>query len=237
VAHVKLGPGDAAIFSSRIIPGNERAIYRLQNQLARQGVEIVTEKDHFVHVSGHPARGEIAELYKRLRPKMVVPTHGERRHLDEHAKLAQSLGFAKTMVVENGDMLALGPGEPEVIERVPTGRLAIDGRRLVSIDAAAMKERRKLSHDGGAVVTLVLGRDGLPAAAPQVTVLGLPLGENGEAEGLDAAVREAVAGLSAPARADDEKVKEAARLAVRRALGEWVGKRPTTLVHLVRPQG
>ncbi len=236
--HVQFGNGDTVIFSSRIIPGNERAIYRLQNQLARLGVEIVTEKDHFVHVSGHPARGEIAELYRHLRPRMVVPTHGERRHLDEHAKLARSLGIPRAMVVENGDMLALGPGEPEVIDRVPTGRLAMDGRRLVPIEAAAMKERRKLSHDGGAVVTLVLDRQGLPAAAPQVAVLGLPSGENGESgdrDGdLEAAVREAVMGLPGQARADDERVKEAARLAVRRTLGERTGKRPTTQVHLVR---
>jgi ribonuclease J len=234
-AHVKLGAGDAVLFSSRIIPGNERPIYRLHNQLARLGVEIVTEKDEFIHVSGHPARDEIATLYKHLRPRMVVPTHGERRHLDEHAKLAESLGIGRAIVVENGDMLRLGPGKPEVIEQVPTGRLVVDGRRLMPIGASALKERRKLAKDGGAVVTLVLDRNGLPAAAPQVSVMGFTT-DDGDADlaGIDAAVRDAIDDMPAAARRDDELVKEAARLAVRRVIGERIGKRPTTQVHLVR---
>ena len=235
-AHVTLGPGDAAVFSSRIIPGNERPIYRLHNQLARLGVEVVTEKDQFVHVSGHPARGEIAELYKLLRPRLVVPTHGERRHLDEHAQYASSLGIERTMVIENGDMLRLGPGEPEVIERVPTGRLAVDGKRLVPLAASAFKERRRLAQDGGAVVTLVLDEEGLPAA-PQVAIFGLA-DSDAEAEReraeIAAAVSAAVAGMPTPARRDDERVREVARLAARHALGERYGKRPLTQIHLVR---
>ncbi|HEY1722307.1 MAG TPA: ribonuclease J, partial [Magnetospirillaceae bacterium] len=233
-AHVKLGQGDTVLFSSRIIPGNERPIYRLHNQLARAGVEIVTEKDAFIHVSGHPARDEIATLYRHLRPKMVVPTHGERRHLDEHAKLANELGIGRTMVVENGDMLRLGPGEPEVIEQVPTGRLAVDGRRLIPIGAPAIKERRKLAKDGGAVVTLVLDKAGRPAADPQVSVMGFTTEGNEDLKGIEAAVREAVEDMSNAARRDDDQIKEVARLTVRRILGERVGKRPTTQVHLVR---
>ncbi len=104
---------------------------------------------------------------------MVVPTHGERRHLDEHAKYADSLGIKRTIVVENGDMLRLGPGDPEILERVPTGRVVVDGRRLMPIDASAMKERRKLAQDGGVVVTLVLDKKGSPAGDPQVAMLGL----------------------------------------------------------------
>jgi ribonuclease J len=234
-ANVKLGQGDTVLFSSRIIPGNERPIYRLHNQLARLGVEIVTEKDEFIHVSGHPARDEIATLYKHLRPKMVVPTHGERRHLDEHAKLAESLGIGRAIVIENGDMLRLGPGEPEVLEQVPTGRLVVDGRRLMSIGASALKERRKLAKDGSAVVTLVLDSKGMPVADPQVSVIGFTTEDGSEdLQGLEAAVREAVEDMPAFARRDDDQIKEVARLTVRRTVGERVGKRPTTQVHLVR---
>jgi ribonuclease J len=237
-AHVKLGKGDAAIFSSRIIPGNERSIYKMQNQLARLGVEVITEKDHFVHVSGHPARGEIAELYGLLRPKMVIPTHGERRHLDEHAKYALSLGIGRSIVVENGDMLRLGPGEPEVLEKVPTGRLAIDGRRLVPMASTAIKERRRLAEEGGAVVTIVLDVNGHRAAEPQVSMLGLTDGVDEVNErdraALVKAVRDAVDTMLPMARRDDDKVREVARLAARRAVGESFGKRPMTQVHLVR---
>jgi ribonuclease J len=234
-AHVKLGQGDTVLFSSRIIPGNERPIYRLHNQLARLGVEIVTEKDAFIHVSGHPARDEITRLYKHLKPRYVVPTHGERRHLDEHAKLATEQGLGCAVVIENGDMLRLGPGEPEVLEQVPTGRLAVDGRRLIPIGAAAIKERRKLAKDGSAVVTLVLDKNGMPAADPQVSVVGFATDEDSEdLKGIDLAVREAVEGMPSAARRDDDQVREVARLAVRRLLGERVGKRPTTQVHLVR---
>lgn len=234
-AHVKLGQGDTVIFSSRIIPGNERPIYRLHNQLARLGVEVITEKDHFVHVSGHPARGEIAELYGLLRPAMVVPTHGERRHLDEHAKYADSLGIKRAIVVENGDMLRLGPGEPEILEKVPTGRVVVDGRRLMPIDASAMKERRKLAQDGGVVVTLVLDKKGLPAADPQVAMLGLtPDGDGGDKAVIGLAIRGAVEAMGVAERRDDDRVREVARSAVRRTLGERVGRRPPTQVHLVR---
>jgi len=236
-AHVKLGKGDAVIFSSRVIPGNERPIYKMQNNLARLGVEIVTHKDHFVHVSGHPARDEIAELYRLLRPKYVVPTHGERLHLEEHARLSDGLGIGRAIVIENGDMLRLGPGEPEVIEKVPTGRLAVDGRRLVPLASTGIKERRRLAEEGGAVVTLVLDAAGRLAAEPQVAILGLADGDEArERDRADAvaAVRDAIESLPANARKDDERIREVVRLAARRAVGESFGKRPITQVHLVR---
>jgi ribonuclease J len=236
-AHVHLGKGDTVIFSSRIIPGNERPIYRMQNLLARAGVEILTHKDHFVHVSGHPARDEIAELYRLLRPRYVVPTHGERVHLDEHARLVEELGAGRPIVIENGDMLRLGPGEPEVIEKVPTGRLAVDGRRLVAMGSSGIKERRKLAEEGGAVVTLVLDAAGRLAAEPQVAILGLAEGDEArEQERATAAtaVRDAVDALPLSARRDDERLREVIRLAARRAVGESFGKRPVTQVHLVR---
>ena len=132
--HIELESGDLAIFSSKIIPGNERSIDRVQNQLVSLGVEVATEKDHFVHTSGHPSRGELAEMYDWIRPELAVPVHGEARHLLEHAQFALDNGAQRSVVVRNGDVLRLQPGGGEIIDRVPAGRLALDGRKLVAED-------------------------------------------------------------------------------------------------------
>jgi len=156
--HVTLGKGDVAIFSSRIIPGNEKEIFRLQNDLVRLGVEVVTEKDEFVHVSGHPGREEMEELYHLLRPRVAVPVHGEARHLQEHARLARACGVAETVEISDGAMLRLAPGPVEVVEHVPTGRLCVDGPRLVRLDSEILRNRRRMVFNGSAVVTVVLDK-------------------------------------------------------------------------------
>jgi ribonuclease J len=233
---VTLRRGDVCIFSSRILPGNEKPIYRLQNQLARDGVEIVTEKDHFVHVSGHPGRDEMIRLYSLVRPRIAVPVHGESRHLLEHAQLARDCQVPLTMVVGNGDMLRLAPGAPEVVERVPFGRLAVDGTRLVPLESAIMRDRHRMVHNGSAVITVVLDRFGKRLGEPQVTALGL-LDADHEAEEYGAvveAVRDAVDELPQLARQNDEVTREAVRVAVRRHLKHSHGKKPSTHVHLVR---
>jgi ribonuclease J len=234
--HVTLGKGDVVIFSSRIIPGNEKAIFRLQNRLAGQGTEVVTEKDHFVHVSGHPGRDEMTRMYQLVRPKIAVPVHGETRHLLEHAKLAEECGVEQAMVICDGEMLKLAPGPVEVVDHVTIGRLAVDGSRVVPMDSEIMRSRHRMVHNGSAVVTVVLDRQGKLQGQPQVTALGL-LDAQHEAEEHDAvveAVREAVLELGHLARANDDVVKEAARLAVRRHLKANHGKKPLTDVHLVR---
>ena len=234
--HVTLGRGDVVIFSSRIIPGNEKAIYKLQNALSRQGVELVTEKDHFVHVSGHPDREEMTRMYGLLRPKIAVPVHGENRHQLEHAALARTCDVQQTLVIENGDMVKLAPGEPEVVDHVATGRLALDGNRLVRMDSEIMRSRHRMVHNGSAVVTIVLDRTGRLLGDPQVTALGLLDAEH-EAEEHDAvveAVRTALLEIGHSAKGNDELVKETARLAVRRHLKGSHGKKPLTEVHLVR---
>jgi ribonuclease J len=235
-AHVALGQGDVAIFSSRIIPGNEKSIHQLQNQLARRGVEIVTERDHFVHVSGHPGRVDMSRLYGLVRPRIAVPVHGEARHLLEHAELARSCQVPLAIVIGNGDVLRLAPGEPQVIEQVPTGRLAVDGNRLVSMTSEIMRERHRMVHNGGAVVTLVVDRFGKLQGEPQISAFGLLDAEH-EAEEHEAvveAVRDAVAVLPMPARQNDGVVREAVRVAVRSHLKKSHGKKPLTDVHLVR---
>ncbi len=234
--HVTLGADDVVIFSSRIIPGNEKAIYRLQNKLVWLGVEVVTEKDQFVHVSGHPGREDMCRMYDLVRPRIAVPVHGEARHLQEHAHLAAACGVPHPMVVQNGEMLKLAPGTPEVVNIVGTGRLAVDGSRLVPLDSVIMRSRHRMVHNGSAVVTIVLDRVGKLLGDPQVSAMGLLDAEH-EAEEHEAvveAVREAVAEMPYLARQNDDVVRETARLAVRRHLKESHGKKPLTDVHLVR---
>jgi ribonuclease J len=234
--HVGLGKGDTVIFSSRIIPGNEKAIFRLQNDLVRLGVEVVTEKDAFVHVSGHPAREELETMYQLVRPKIAVPVHGEARHVREHALLALSCGVPDAVELNNGDMLRLAPGEPEVVDHVATGKLCVDGPRVVRLDSEVLRNRRRMVFNGSAVVTVVMDRTGKLLGDPQLTALGLldAAHEAEEHEEVVEAVREAIAELPMKARRDDGVVRETARLAVRRSLRETHGKKPITEVHLVR---
>ena len=234
--HVSLSKGDTVIFSSRQIPGNELAIGKLQNSLVRRGIEVVTEKDAFVHVSGHPARDELSRMYQLVRPRIAVPVHGEFRHLTEHARLAEACQVPRSVVIENGAMVRLAPGEPEVVDEVPTGRLVVDGTRLVPFDSVIMRSRHRMIHNGSAVVTVVLDKHGRLVGEPQVTALGLldPEHEAEEHEAVVEAVRAALGELPKAARNDDGKVREAARLAVRRHMKDSHGKKPMTDVHLVR---
>ena len=233
-AHIVLEAGDAVIFSSRIIPGNERAINRLHNKLAHLGVEILTEEDHFVHVSGHPAREELQRMYQMVRPAVAVPVHGEARHLRAHVALAESCQVQQAILALNGDMVRLGPLPAAVVGQVPTGRLALDGKQLVSLDSEGWKNRRRITFNGAAVATVVLDRSGVLLAHPRVTLQGLGEPDADALAELGAEVGRAVEGLSARERKDDAAVTEAARLAVRRRLKALSGKRPVTDVHVVR---
>jgi ribonuclease J len=232
--HVVLEEDDTVIFSSRIIPGNERAIGKLQNQLARLGVDVVTEHEHFVHVSGHPARDELTRMYQMIRPRIAVPVHGEERHLIAHAKLAAECQVPETLVAENGDMVRLGPGLAEIIDQVPVGRLGLDGKALVKLDGAAMKGRQRMTFSGSAVATVVLDHRGQLIAAPRVTVHGLLDTDSEIAANLPNEVERAVKNIAANGRGDDEVVREAVRLAIRRHLNMTIGKKPLTDVHVVR---
>jgi ribonuclease J len=233
---VTLDPGDAVIFSSRVIPGNEKAIGALQNDLARLDVEIVTAEDEPVHVSGHPAREELARMYQLVRPRIAIPVHGERRHLEAHARLAEECQVPLAIAAENGRMIRLAPGPAEVAGEVEFGRLGLDGSALVPLGGALIKHRHRISASGSAVATLVLARDGRLLADPQVTLHGLvdPEADGGALGSAAAAVRSAVEALNPGQRADDAAVKEAARLAVRRYIHAERGKKPLTDVHLVR---
>jgi ribonuclease J len=236
---IVLEPGDTVIFSSRIIPGNERAIGRLQNRLAALGVEVITEHDHFVHVSGHPAQDELTRMYQMVRPKIAIPVHGETRHLLAQARLAGECQVPETVVTRNGEVVKLAPGPAAVIGEVPTGRLVVDGTRLLAVGSEALRSRQRMTFNGAALATIVVDRDGKLQAPPQVTVHGL--GDEEEDTALTGELRQRVAQaieeLPPRERRDDAALREAARLAVRRSLRAWHGKRPVTEVHLVRIGG
>jgi ribonuclease J len=232
-AHIVLEAGDTVIFSSRVIPGNERAIGRLQNSLVRAGVELITDHDQFVHVSGHPAQDELQRMYRAVRPQIAVPVHGEARHLQAQARLAQALHVPETIVTRNGEVVKLAPGPAAVIGTVPVGRLASDGTTLVDASGDTFKDRQRMTFNGAAMATIVLYRDGKLAARPHVSVQGLADAE-GLSEQLSTKAAEAVEGMARAKRRDDEAVREAVRVAVRRVIRARHGKRPATQVHVVR---
>jgi ribonuclease J len=234
--HVVLETGDVVIFSSRIIPGNEKSINRLQNALVRLGVEIVTEEDHFVHVSGHPARDELVRMYQMVRPQIAVPVHGEARHLIAHAELAGECQVQQPLVIQNGDVVRLAASGASVVDEVPVGRLASDGKGLLPVDGTALKDRRRVTFNGSAVATLVLDRRGEPLAPPTISTIGVvePAAAEAAAPALRSAVERALDELPASLRRDDEAVRDAARRALRRVLNERFGKRPLVEIHLVR---
>ena len=232
--HIALDPGDLVVFSSKIIPGNEKAIFRMHNRLVGRGIEVVTEADHFVHVSGHPAREELARMYRWVRPRIAVPVHGERRHIAEHAAFARSLQVPQAIEVENGCVVRLAPGEAGIVDHVESGRLALDGNTLLPVDSEVMRARRRLTVAGVVFVTLVMDRAGKLQAAPTVRAEGVfAAGAEAGAE-LSALVRDAVEALPRARRGDDETVRETARLSVRREIQRRHDKRPMVAVELVR---
>jgi ribonuclease J len=226
---VSLGSGDTVIFSSRIIPGNELAIFALHNQLASLGVEILTEQDHFVHVSGHPYRDELSEMYSWIRPKISVPVHGELRHLAEHARLARSLQVPEAVVLANGQMLRLAPGKPEIVDEVPSGRMCLDGRVLVPEGDGIGRQRRAMAFAGLIAVTLILDVKGRVRAEPAIFLEGIPDEVGGPVR---AAVLETLKRHN-PKKADEQALGEAVRRSARRAAQSVWDKKPVTRVEVV----
>ena len=233
---VALEPGDTVIYSSRQIPGNEVAIGRVQNQLARQGIEVIVDGERYTHVSGHPAREELRALYECLQPEGVVPIHGEARHLFEQAVLAREAGVADALVAENGTLVRLIPGPLQRVGTVETGRLGVDGKQLVPLDGQTIRARHRIGAAGSAVATVVLDHRGRLAADPMVSLHGVTEPDGAEEIEDDAidAVMDAVEDLSKNARQDDESVAKAARSALSGTLRRATGKRPVTQVHVVR---
>ena len=230
---IELGEGDTIVFSSRVIPGNERAIHAMQDNLVRRGVRLMTDDDHNIHVSGHPARDELRRLYKLVRPKLAVPVHGEWRHLSAHAALAQEAGIP-AMLLEDGDILSLAPGRPEVTDSAPVGKLVADGARLVPLEGAIMGARRRMLFNGIVILSVAVDGNGRIIGTPKLSAPGLLDGDDRENARITAEIAESLADLPAPTRRDDAALTDAAKAALRRALGKRLQKRPLVDVHLLR---
>lgn len=230
---IALGEGDTVIFSSRVIPGNERAIHTVQEGLARRGVRLMTDEDHMVHVSGHAARDELRRLYRLVRPRFAVPVHGEWRHLSAHAALAQEAG-ATPLLLEDGDVLSLAPGRPEVIDSAPVGRLVLDANRLVPLNGEVLSARRRMLFNGIVLGSVAVDEAGRLRGEPLVSAPGLLEPQDAETARVRGEFAAALADLPAPLRRDDAALADAARAALRRALGRRLQKRPLVDVHLLR---
>jgi len=228
---IKLGEMDTVIFSSRQIPGNERAVGRVMNQLAELSVRTITERQAHVHVSGHPGRPELQQMYDWIRPKLLVPVHGERRHLLEQARLGTESGIPATLIQENGDLIRLAPGEPKKIGEERVGRLVLDGDVILPADGATINERRRIAFQGVIAVSIVLRSNGTLAADPVVRAVGVPVEEDRDDFIRDA---EATAAKAVTPIRDEDKLRETIRLAVRRCATLWTGKKPNVEVLVTR---
>lgn len=241
---IKLEKGDTVLFSSKVIPGNEIAIGRIQNRLAADGINMVTDRQADIHVSGHPGRPELAEMYKWIRPQVLVPVHGEMRHMAEQARFGLEKGIPAAVLQKNGDLVRLAPGKPGVISAERSGRLVLDGDVILPADGMTMAERRKLAVNGQISVAVALDGRGTLIGDPVVRPLGLPIEDDLEAFVAEtvADVRDAIAkpGNAKPkgrqgrgGGSKEHNVEEAIRLAVRRSATRWTGKKPVVTVMMI----
>jgi ribonuclease J len=235
---ISLGEGDVVIFSSRAIPGNDRAIDRIKNRLYFAGVNIVTDRDAPIHVSGHPYRDELKQLYSWLRPKICIPVHGEQMQMEKHALLAKECGISETLIPANGEIIEISKDGGRVVGTVHSGILAIEGKRIVAVDHEAILTRRRMMQNGSAIVTIVVGEQGSLLADPKITALGL-LDENSDIDAsvlreAELAVKEKIKNMPKDVRASEADLSEAVRLTVRRFFNDRFDRKPQTRVHLVK---
>jgi ribonuclease J len=229
---LKLDEGDLVVFSSKQIPGNEVAIGRIQNALAAKNIRMITDRQAHVHVSGHPGRPELALMYKWIRPEIILPVHGERRHMAEQARFAEEQGVPKSIVQENGTVVRLAPDGPAVIGNERAGRLVMDGDVILPADGATINERRRIAAYGQISVALALGKGGKVVGGPDIRLQGIPVEEDKDDFIADAC--DAAEGAARKGAADEDKLREAVRLAVRRKAVEWTGKKPVVDVMILR---
>jgi ribonuclease J len=229
---VFLQENDTVIFSSKTIPGNDKSVLRLQNRLSQLRVKIITDKDAFVHVSGHPGKPELKEMYRLIRPKCIVPVHGELKHLKEQADFAKKNGIDAIEII-NGDVLELAD-EPKIIGSIKTGLFAYDGDRIVSMDEKFIRARKKISYNGSAVITVVVDKKGGFVAEPKLSAPDLFDDDAPELGLVIKNIKEEMKLLSKEDKKDDDVVKELLRVTVRRGIYNIINKKPITTVHLVR---
>ncbi len=233
---VTLSRGDRVIFSSRTIPGNEKAVGRVLNGLIDQGIGIITDRTHLVHVSGHPRVEEMEEMLGWVKPQILIPVHGEPLHLSEHAAIGRRLGIGQVVQCRNGDLVQLAPGKAGIIDEVPAGRVYKDGRLLVPAESKTVSDRRRLSFSGVVSVALAISDKGVLVADPEIEMLGIPeIGLGGEklATIVHDAVEETVETLPKARRRDPDEMSESVRRAVRSVVAAHWGKKPVCYVHVL----
>ena len=228
--------GDTVIFSSKIIPGNERKLYKLHNQLVKDGIEVISEENEFVHVSGHPNREDLKDMYNWVKPKCVIPVHGEHRHMVEHINFAKEMQVLYPVQVENGDIVKLYPGDkPVVFDKAPSGRLFLDGNVSVDEDAQSIKDRKNISSNGYIEATILVTPKGNIHQRPILTFKGLPISENEDfIYGLEEEIESITKTFSLNNRKQEVNLIDALKTACRKYSKEKTGKKPFTNINLVR---
>jgi len=226
---------DTVIFSSKIIPGNEKKLYKLQNQLVKDGIEVISEESEFVHVSGHPNRDDLREMYEWVKPQCAIPVHGEHRHMIEHMKFAHEMNVPNPVQVENGDIVKLYPGKPQVFDKAPSGRLYLDGNVSVEEDSQSIKDRKNLSANGYMEVTILISSKGKIHKSPVLTFRGLPVVDIDEFEyGLEEAIYKTAKTFSLGSKKQEYNLIDALKIVCRKYTKEMTGKRPFTNINLVQ---
>ncbi len=226
---------DAVIFSSKIIPGNEKKLYKLHNQLVKDGIEVISEETEFVHVSGHPNREDLKDMYGWVKPKCVIPVHGEHRHMIEHINFAKEMKVPNPVQVENGDIVRLFPGVPKVFDKAPSGRLYLDGNISVEEDSLSIKDRKNLSANGYLEVTVLISSKGNTYKKPIISFRGIPVYETEEfIWGLEEEIEKLTKTFSLNSKKQEHNLIDALKIASRKYTKEITGKKPFTNINLVR---
>jgi len=228
--------GDAVIFSSKIIPGNEKKLYKLHNQLVKDAIEVISEDSEFVHVSGHPNRDDLKDMYNWVKPKCVIPVHGEHRHMVEHINFAKEMQVPFPIQVENGDIVKLSPGDkPEIYDKAPSGRLYLDGNVSVNEDSQSIKDRKNLSNNGYIEVTIMVTPKGNIHQRPILTFRGLPIIQAEEfTHGLEDEIENTTKTYSLNSKKQEANLIDALKIVCRKYSKEKTGKKPFTNINLVR---
>jgi len=226
---------DTVIFSSKIIPGNEKKLYNLQNQLVKDGIEVISEENEFVHVSGHPNRDDLKEMYEWIKPQCVIPVHGEHRHMIEHIKFAKEMSVPNPVQVENGDIVKIHPGKPQVYDKAPSGRLYVDGNISVAEDSQSIKDRKNLSANGYIEVTILISPKGNIHKRPILTFKGIPINDDEEfVYGLEDAIEETTRTFKPGSKKQEHNLIDALKIVCRKFTKEKTGKKPFTNINLVK---
>ena len=233
---VYIEKSDAVIFSSKIIPGNEKKLYKLHNQLVKEGIEVISEETEFVHVSGHPNREDLKDMYNWVKPECIIPVHGEHRHMIEHVKFAKEMQIKNTVLVENGDIVKIAPGgKPAVYDKAPHGRLYVDGSVSIEEDGQSIKDRRNISNNGFMDVTIIISSNGNIIKDPLLTIRGLPIYDSEEFKfGLQEKIFEASKTFSLTNKKQESNLIDAIKVTCRKYSREKTGKKPLTNINLVR---